>query len=99
MRVEGVVLEDHRDVAVFGGHVVDHPLADADLAVGDLLQAGDHAQRGRLAAAGRADQHHELLVPDVQVQVVDGGDFVIPFEDVLEGDLCQWRYLSDYGLG
>ena len=45
VRVQGVVLEDHRDVAVLGRHVVDDALADADRAAGDLLEPGDHAER------------------------------------------------------
>jgi hypothetical protein len=45
VRVERVVLEHHRDVALLGRHVVDHAVADADLARGDLLEAGDHAQQ------------------------------------------------------
>ena len=67
MRIQRVVLEHHRDVAVARRHVVDHVAADPDLAVGDLLQPGDHAQRGGLAAAGRADQHDEFLIGDVEV--------------------------------
>ncbi len=66
VRVQRVVLEDHGDVAVLGRHVVDDPVADAQLALGDRLEAGDHAQRRGLAAARRADEHHELPVGDVQ---------------------------------
>jgi hypothetical protein len=51
VRVERVVLEDHRDVAVLRREVVDDPVADGDLAAGDVLQAGDHPQGGRLSAA------------------------------------------------
>ena len=42
----------------------------------DFLEAGDHAQRGRLAAARRADQHHELALGDLEVQVADRSDVV-----------------------
>ena len=38
---------------------------------GDVLQPGDHAQQGRLAAARRADQHDELAVVDGEVDAVD----------------------------
>jgi hypothetical protein len=72
VRVQRVVLEHHRDVALAGWHVVDHPLTDRQGAVADLLEAGDHAQRGGLAAARRADQHHELAVVDLEVEIIDG---------------------------
>jgi hypothetical protein len=51
MRVERVVLEHHGDVALRGFELVDHALADADLAAGNFFQAGDHAQQRGLAAA------------------------------------------------
>jgi len=37
---------------------------DADLARGDLLEPGDHAQGRGLAAAGWPDEDHELAVLD-----------------------------------
>ena len=87
VRVERVALEDHGDVAVLGRHVVDDPVADEELAVADLLQAGDAAQRGGLAAAGGADQDRELAVADLEVQVVDGDDILaVPLVHVIEGD-------------
>jgi hypothetical protein len=67
VRVERVVLEHHGDVAVLRRHVVHDVATDRDLAAGDFLQPRDHAQRGRLAAARRADQHDEFLVGHFQV--------------------------------
>ena len=74
VRVQRVVLEDHRDVALLRRDVVDDLVVDHQLALADLVEAGEHAQRGRLAAAGRADEHHELAVADLQVEMVDGAD-------------------------
>ncbi len=51
VRVQRVALEDHRHVAVLGRQIVDDAVADLERALADLLEAGDHAQRGRLAAA------------------------------------------------
>ncbi len=73
VRVERVALEHHRDVAVLGLDVVDDPIADAQRALGGGLEPGDHAQGGGLAAARRAEQHHELLVQHLEVEPVDGG--------------------------
>ena len=71
VRIERVVLEHHGDVALLGRHVVDDARADADLAAGDVLQPGDHAQQRRFAAARRADQDDELAVGDVDVDAMD----------------------------
>src|SRR5581483_7097504 len=45
---------------------------DGDRAARDVLQACDHAQRRRLAAARGAHQHDELVVGDVQAEVLHG---------------------------
>jgi hypothetical protein len=73
VRVERVVLEHHGDVPVFGRLVGDVALADQDPAGVDVLQPGQHPQRGGLAAAGRPDQDQELAVLDAQVELVHGG--------------------------
>ena len=90
VRVERVVLEDHRDVALLRRHVVDDAAADRDRAVGDVLEPGDHAQRGRLAAARRADEHEELAVRDVERQVEDGlHAVVVDLVDFVERDVSH----------
>ena len=81
MRVKRVALEDHGDVAVLGGHVVDHPVADEQAAVADLLQAGHAAECRRLATAGRSDQDEELAIIDLEVEVVHGEDVAGVFLD------------------
>ena len=72
VRVERVALEHHRDVPVARRDLVHDPVADPDLALGDLLEARHHPERGRLSAAGRADENHELAVLCIQREVGDG---------------------------
>jgi hypothetical protein len=92
VRIERVALEDHRHVTPPGCKVGDVAPADADVAVGHLLEPGDHPQQRRLAAAGRADEDHELAVLDPQVHVVDGdGSAREDLRDVLELDLGHRR--------
>jgi len=71
MRIKRVVLEYHGHVALLRRHLVDHALADADLARSDVLKARDHAQQGRLAASRWADQHDEFAVRDQDADPVD----------------------------
>ena len=66
VRVERVVLEHHRDVAILRRQVVHHAPADDDLAAGNLLEAGDHPQQRGLPAPGGADQNDELAIVDVE---------------------------------
>jgi hypothetical protein len=92
VRIQRVVLEDHRDVAVFRLDVVDDPVPDAHLAVGDRLQAGDHPQRRRLAASRRPDEHQELTIADVEAEIVNGvKPVVVHLVDVVEHDGCHRR--------
>ena len=71
MRVERVVLEDHRDVALLRREVVDDAVADPELALGDLLEPRDHPQCRRLPAPGGPDEDDELAVADLEVELGD----------------------------
>ena len=59
---------------LFGGTSGDIRAVQPDRAQGRLLEAGDHAHRGGLAAARRAEQGEELTLADRQVELAYGGD-------------------------
>ena len=84
VRIQRVVLEHHRDVAVLRRHVVDDVAADHDVAVGDVLEPRDHPQRGRLAAARRTYQHDELMVGDVEIDAAHRLDLVIALDHLTQ---------------
>jgi hypothetical protein len=90
VRVERVVLEDHRDVALLRRNLVDDGVVDHQISLADLLQPREHAQRGRLAAAGRAHQNHELAVADRQIERVHSLEaVVIDLRDAIERHACH----------
>ena len=61
-------------------------------AVGDVLEAGDHAQGGGLAAARGSDEHEELAVGDVERQVLHGMEAVVV--DLV--DMVQHQFRHGY---
>ena len=74
VREQGVGLEDGVDRAPVGrggGQVL---AVEQDLAAGGGLEAGDEAQGGGLAAAGRAEDREELAGADLEVDAVDRGE-------------------------
>ena len=73
VRIERVILENHRDVAIFRRDVVNSFVADEDVALRDLLEAGDHAQSGRFSATRGPDEHDKLTVRDLEADIVDRG--------------------------
>jgi hypothetical protein len=87
VRVEGEELEDKGDVAVAGLQVLYGFAVDQDVAGVDLLEPGNGAERGGLAAARGAEEHDEFLVRDRQVQFPD--DIVVSeiLFDVAKDDL------------
>ncbi len=89
VRKQRVALEHHAEAAVARLDVVDHAAVDPDLARGRILEARDHAQRRGLAAAGRADEHHELAVLDRDVDVLHGDDRAERLVQVAELDPRQ----------
>jgi hypothetical protein len=67
--------------------VVDRAAVDADLTLGNGFQSGDGVEQGRLAAAGRADQHQEAAFFDLQVdafQDIDGAELLVQSVDFQE---------------
>ena len=68
----GVGLEHHREAAFFGAQIdallrrIDDAAVDADFARRRLLEAGDRAQGGGLAAAGGAEQRQLLAGQNVE---------------------------------
>jgi hypothetical protein len=91
VRIQRIVLEHHRDVAVARRDVVDEAISDAQFAFGDFFESGNHAQRGGLTAAGRSNEHHELAVLDIEFKIVDcfGSTAVVLLADGAEGDFCH----------
>jgi hypothetical protein len=86
MRIEGIALEHHGDVALAGGkrrHVA--PL-DHHPPAGRPLEPGGDVEDRALAAARRPEQGDELLRRDRERHVVDGGDAAEALGDLLETD-------------
>jgi hypothetical protein len=85
---QGVGLEHQVQPALAGLGVVgvvgvDHLHAvDGHDAVLGLLQAGDHTQRGGLAAAGGAQQGHEVAVLNGEVDVAQNVVAAIEFINI-----------------
>jgi len=90
--VESVGLEDHGDVAVLGGDVVDQAVADVDVAFRDFLQACQQPEGSGLAAAGGPNKDKELPIRDLEIKVADGDNGVEALGHVLVGDGGhRWR--------
>src|SRR4029453_4779976 len=90
--VQGVILEDHRDVSIHRRHIIDAPPVDVDVPAGNFVKTRDHPQRGRLAAPSRADEHHEFPIMDFEIDVIDGFDLPrINLADVFEDDRRHQR--------
>jgi hypothetical protein len=68
--VQGVVLEDHGDVAVLGRNVGEITISNKDAVVVDLFKAGEHAQRRGLATTGGSDKNEEFAVLDFEADGV-----------------------------
>ena len=90
MGIEGVVLENHGDVTVLGGHIVHQAVTDVQLTAADVFQPGDHPQGRGFAAARRAYQNHKFLVLNLQIQIGDDGHIAgVGFVDMLECNACH----------
>ena len=89
MRIEREGLEHEGDVAVGRLQVLHGLSVDQDVAAVDLLQPGDGAQRGRLAAARLAEHDDEFVVIHMQVEVLDDLNVAEEFLDAAKLDLSH----------
>jgi hypothetical protein len=86
MRKDGIGLEHHVHRALVGRDV-SHVLAvDQDPALGRHLEAGQHAQQCRLAAARWPEQGEELSRLDVEADIVHPDRGAPPLRNVAEAD-------------
>jgi hypothetical protein len=97
MRIERIGLEDHGYAAFGRAHSGDIDAIDDDGAGTHFLQAGDHAQHRRLAAAGRSEQCTELASADAEIEILDRGEFAVALTDRAYLNVLQ-MLLRDPGL-
>ena len=86
VRVEGVVLEDHRHPPFVGRHPGDVPIAEEDRPGIRLVEAGDQVQGRALSAAGRAEERHEGAVRDLEAEIVDRADLAVVTGQVAQAE-------------
>ena len=85
MRIQGVVLEYHGEIAVLRRYIIGKTISDINVAGGHFFQAGDHSQCCGFSATARPDNHHELAIGNIQIEIVDRRNFA--FENL--GDIFQ----------
>src|SRR5438094_1705700 len=94
MRIKSVGLEYHRHAALRWRPIGDPLTADEDLAAIRMFQPGNDSQERRLAATGGPDDHQELAVGDLQVDVGDGRATAEAFGDADQFDRGHRPLLS-----
>ena len=89
MREERVALEDGVHVPLVRRQADDVLATEQDRALVGLLEAADHPQRRRLAAAGRAEQREERAGRDLDGDAVHGDRVVEALDDPLQLDVAS----------
>ncbi|MNY42333.1 hypothetical protein D3C86_1772110 [compost metagenome] len=89
MRIERIGLEHHGDAASDRRQVIDLHAVDDDVAGGNILKAGDHAQQCGFTASRGTDKNDELAIPDVELNALDDFEMSIVLADVVEIKLTQ----------
>ena len=84
VREEGVVLEDHADVALVRRHPRDRVPVDEDLAGVGEQEPGDEVEGRGLARTARAQECDEAPGRDGQAHLLDRGDRPEALGDVLQ---------------
>ena len=86
VRENGVVLEDHADVALMGRNVVDDLVAKEKLAAFYGIEACNHSQQRCFAAAGRAQESKEFPFLDMKGHIAQGGKIAVALDCIFDDD-------------
>src|SRR5436309_1216899 len=89
VREDGIGLEHHRDTTFSRRQLGDIAAADQNAPPVQRFQPRDRAQRRRLAASRRPQQHQELAVLNVQRHVLDGDDPAVGLAQIDQRDLSH----------
>jgi hypothetical protein len=70
MPEEGIVLEDKTHLPLLSATIADVVAVEANRTRVWKLQAGDNAEQGSLAGAGRTKQRHQFATGDIKTDVI-----------------------------
>ncbi len=96
---EGAFLLEHHADAAVGGAGPDRGAVDADLSLPAVHQSADHAEQRALAAAGWADDGHELAAADVERDAVHRHHLAVGRPEPLSDAVHFQHRLVDRGGG
>ncbi len=91
VRIQRVTLKHHRNIALAGLGRRDIDAVEEHSAGVGRLEAGQNAQRRRLARARRAEQSEKLAMPDRQIDAVQRGERPVPLDDAFEANVAAHR--------
>ena len=89
MRVKGIVLKHHADVALFGSDVGHGGIVKINFPFGRLFQAGNHRKGGAFSAAGGTEQTDHFPVGNHAVHIADCNGVFKLFGDMLHADFHE----------
>ena len=85
VRIKGITLEHHGNIAVLGLQMIDHLLVDFDFTSGNVFQTRQHAQQGRFTATRGPHQDDELTRVNIEADAMDDLDLLaIHLFDLME---------------
>jgi hypothetical protein len=99
MRIERILLEDESDIARRGLETQRLAAIDPHFAFIRPLEPGDDAQGGRLAGPGRAQEHGEFTIGDIEREALDGRDRLEALRHMAQRDVSHDRHLRTRSPG
>ena len=99
MRENRVILEHHADVALGRIQIVDHLLSKVKRTAFNGIEACDHPQQRRFAAAGRAEEGEKLSLMDIQIQIRNDDIVTVFFQCMLDVNCNAHRGSAPFKYG
>ena len=86
VRIEGIALEDHADIAILRLHGVDHAFTKANEALSWFVDAGQRQQRCRFATTRGTQEGDKLAIVNMKRQILDANDIAEFLGQVVNSD-------------
>ena len=92
MRIQSVILENHRNIAIFRLNVGNIDVTDVNMSFIYFFKTGKHSQRRRFSASGRSYENKKLAVLNLHAEVIHGRSIITGIDSthMIKNYLCHF---------
>ncbi len=99
MRIERIILENHRDIPVLRGNIIHDPAIEPNGSARQVLKTSDDSEQCRFTTSRATNQGNELAIIDLQINPVQDSDQAVTLAKVDNLYICRRKLQQEYRGG